>query len=387
MAVTVARSDVLAFRWHAQQLDRGSEPAVGADDVSVLDLGVQDTGTDGSSWALALRGLAPEPDGLALAWTLRGAPHAYRRADLAEVAVATAPFSEDDAAKRVLNAAMPLRTAGIRVLDSLHEIAGLERELVAAPTTKGELSTRLAARLAPPQLRWCNPCRATHSWELPFRLAALQGGLELEPGTSPPVLRRAPGLDPVGFARAGTQAEDRLDVVRGYLRFFGPATVREVAAYVDAPVRDVEAHWPSDAVEVVVSDLAPSLERGRPVARWVLAGDTDTLARAGARYAGQGGGVRLLGPFDPYLQLRDREPLVPDGAHRKALWRTLGRPGAVASRGEVLGTWRPRSSGKRLTVLVEPWAPFDERVRRAVHEAAESLAAFRGVTLAGVDGL
>jgi hypothetical protein len=28
-------------------------------------------------------------DDLALAWTLRGAPHAYRRAELAEVAAAT----------------------------------------------------------------------------------------------------------------------------------------------------------------------------------------------------------------------------------------------------------------------------------------------------------
>jgi hypothetical protein len=225
---------------------------------------------------------------------------------------------------------------------------------------------------------------------MPFRLAALHGGLELEPDTSPPVLRRVPGLEPPSFARLGGDADVRFDVVRGYLRFFGPATVREVAGYVDAPPRDVQAHWPADVVEVEVGDAPPTLERGRPVARWALAGDLDTLTGAGdrrARARQARDDVRLLGPFDPYLQLRDRETVVPDESRRKELYRTLGRPGAVASGGDVLGVWRPRSSGKGLRVLVEPWVPLDDETRRAVGEAAERLAAFRGVALVGVDGL
>ena len=64
--------DVLGFRIRAQQLDRDA-PSVA--DTAVLDLGVQDTGTDGAAWALRLRG-APEPaaDELVLLWTIRGAP-------------------------------------------------------------------------------------------------------------------------------------------------------------------------------------------------------------------------------------------------------------------------------------------------------------------------
>jgi len=387
MAQELTRRDVVAFRTRAHGLDAAPGSVHDPDELRVLDLGVQDTGSDGALWALVVRGLAlgADPwDGLALAWTLRGAPHAYRRRDLAAVAVATAPLSPDDAAKRVFDAAKPLREAGVPVLDSLREIAALEREIVAEPTVKGDLSTRLTAHLRPEQLRWCAPCQATHSWELPFRLAALQAGLELEPGTSPPVLRRVPGLEPPGYARAGTDAEPRFDVVRAYLRVFGPATVREVAAYVDAPARDVQARWPGDAVEVEVVDVEPTLLRGRPEPRYLLADDLADLAgRAGTDTPAPA--VHLLGPFDPYLQLRDRATLVPDPATRKDLWRTLGRPGAVVAGGEVLGTWRPRTSGRRLSVQVTSWAPLDPAAWDGVEAAAARLAAFRGVPLAGVE--
>lgn len=40
-----SRDDVLGYRVHAQQLDRATGTA---DDADVLDLGVQDTGPDGS---------------------------------------------------------------------------------------------------------------------------------------------------------------------------------------------------------------------------------------------------------------------------------------------------------------------------------------------------
>ena len=49
-------------------------------------------------------------------------------------------------------------------------------------------------------------------------------------------------------------------------------------------------------------------------------------------------GVRLLGPFDLFLQGRDRELVLPDEAARKDLWRTLGRPGAVLDGHELVGS-------------------------------------------------
>lgn len=376
---SVTRAQVLGFRWRAHQLDRhpGSHPAA---DVALLDLGLQDTGAGGSEWSLAQRGAAPPAEAeLALAWTIRAAPHLYRRADLAGVAVATAPLSEADATKRIYDASKPLKAAGIPALEALTTMAHAERALVTGPMAKGELSGRLTGVLSAPYLRDCRPCNAVHPWEMTFRLAALQAGLELEPGSSPPVLRRAPGLEPPLLASPGGQAAAGLDVVRGYLRFFAPARVRDVAAFLDAPVKDVKKHWPEDAVEVALSDLAGS-GRGEP---WfVLSADLEDLT--GGR--GAPGTVRLLGPYDPYLQLRDRDVLVADPVRAKDLWRALGRPGAVAVDGEVVGTWRPRASGRRLRLAVDLWEPGTPRLQAALQEQAERFAAFRGLTLTGVDG-
>jgi hypothetical protein len=356
----VTRGQVLAFRVRAQQLDR---EAGTLDDTAVLDLGVQDTGPDGGRWALALRGVdvaALRGDELATVWTIRGAPHLYRRADLPGVAAATAPFSDADAGKRIFDAAKPLQAAGISNLEGLDVVAATMRSVVTAPMVKGEMSGRLTELLPEPYLRFCRPCDATHVHEMPFRLAALRAGLELEPGTSPPVLRPVPGLAPVDTV------PERLDVVRGYLRLLGPATPKLVAGYLDAPVRDVQARWPEDAVEVTVDG-----ER-----RWLLAEDAARLDDVPSAT-----GVALLGPFDLFLQARDRFLLVDEPARAKALWPALGRPGAVLAEGDVAGTWRPRKVGSSLTVVVELWTPL---AREAVTEAAERLAAFRGVALKAV---
>ncbi len=359
----VDRRQVMGFRVRAQQLDRVGGALA---DTAVLDLGVQDTGPDGGRWALALRGVdvsAPADDDLVLLWTVRGAPHLYRRADVGRVAAAVEPFSDADAGKRIYDAAKPLKAAGITILDALDEVAARMRTIVTGPTVKGDVSGHLAELLPEPYLRFCRPCGVTHIYEMPFRLAAVRAGLELTPGTSPPVLRRIPR-----FRRAAAPG-DRFDLIRAYLRLLGPATPKHVADYLDAPVKDVKARWPQDVVEVTVDGETRSL----------LAADEAALASA------EGVGTRLLGPFDLFLQAKDRATLAPDPARARELWPVLGRPGAVLADGELVGTWRPRKSGVKLTVAVQPWQKLPDSRRRAVVEQAERLAAHRSATLAGVE--
>ena len=340
--MTLDRKRVLAYRFAAQT---GS---------AVLDVGVQDTGPDGAPWALAVRNEAP--DDLVYAWTIRGAPHAYRRKDIAEVAAATRPFSEADAGKRIFDANTPLRKAGIPALQALERIADEMRHIVQSPMVKGEVSQALTATLPEEYVRFCRSCNATHPFEQTFRFAALQAGLELEPGTSPPVLRP---ID--GWTGPAATVSDRFDLIRGYLRLLGPAKPAHVASYLDSPVGEVKARWPADAIDT---------EHGS-----ILEADSSALGKAKST------ALRLLGPFDLYLQARDRELLVPDQARRKQLWPVLGRPGAVVRGGEIVAIWRPKTAGKKLTILVEPWAPLDTD---AIEVQAQRLADFRGVPTVSV---
>jgi hypothetical protein len=140
-----------------------------------------------------------------------------------------------------VDAAKPLRAAGIAVLDGLRVVAGHLRDIVTAPTVKGEVSARLTEMVDEPYLRFCRPCATTHVYELPFRLAALQAGLELEPGTSPPVHRPVPGTRPLLYRHLAAEADPRFDAIRNHLRFYGPARAGDVAGFLDAPLKEVRA--------------------------------------------------------------------------------------------------------------------------------------------------
>jgi hypothetical protein len=75
------RDEVMAFRIHAQQLNRPPRRR-SPTDAAIFDFGIQDTGRDGASWALVNRGVPissptelEQSADVALAWTLRGSPH------------------------------------------------------------------------------------------------------------------------------------------------------------------------------------------------------------------------------------------------------------------------------------------------------------------------
>jgi hypothetical protein len=372
--MTVQRSEVMAYRIHAQQLDRaGAKRAL--TDADIFDVGVQDTGRDGASWALANRGvpvsgaeeLESSPE-VALAWTLRSSPHYYRRAELADVMVATSPFSDADAAKRMIGAAKPLKGAGIPPRQGLAEVAGKIRTVVTRPMVKGEVSTRLTSLLDEPYRRDCRACDAVHAWETHFRLSALYAGLELEPGTSPPVLRRIPNWPrrTPGPADDPLAAPKHLQPIRNYLRFLGPATAKDVAAFLDAPVAEIKKRWPADAVAVQVEGDQ----------RWWL---EQPASEPNPDL------VRLLGGFDLLLQGQDRDLIVPDKDRHKALWPVLGRPGAVLVGTEIVGIWRPKTAGSKFTLRLELWTKIGKAVRQRLEAEAARLAAHRGLSLAGVE--
>jgi winged helix DNA-binding protein len=148
----------------------------------------------------------------------------------------------------------------------------------------------------------------------------------------------------------------------GELAGLRPATPADVAGYLDARRADLMKLWPDDLEEVSVDERTA----------WLL---SEAVA---PRRASPAPLTRLLGPFDPYLQARDRDLIVPDRTVQKALWPILSRPGVLFVDGEVVGTWRPKSARTRLDITVEAFVPLPPPVRRAVRDEADRVATVRG---------
>jgi hypothetical protein len=360
---------VLAYRFQAQQLDRS---AVALGDLAVFDIGVQDAATYPAELAFAARLPEPPPADaygpgktLALTWSLRGAPYVHRRRDLDRIAAALWPLSEADAAGRLNETGPSVARAGIPALEQLALCVDAMHAVVAAPTAKGAASTAATQRIPAPLRRDCRPCGTRHISDSAMRSAALAAGLEIEPGTAPPVLlprpkakqARTPNLAALGGLAAA------------YLALLGPAGDGDVADYLGVRRADLASAWPAGLVEVRVD--------GRSA--WIPADRVEALHDATPP-----DGVRLLGPFDPYLQARDRALLVPDTAWHKPLWPVLGRPGVVLVDGEVAGVWRPRAAGAKLTLKVEAFVPLWPRAWQQLDAEAERVAQVRGASSVAV---
>lgn len=359
-APTVTREQVLAHRVVAQGLDRAAKAA---GDLAIVDLGVQDspTGTAAQSLAARLpvrRTPVKPPDDWVLVWSVRGAPHYHRRSDLAALARALWPVDGADAAARMGGAAPELKKAGTDPLDALHAAAEAMAAVVTSRMTKADASTGLTKRAPKETTAYCRGCKVVHIQDQVMRLSGLPSGTRLVPGSSPLELAPVPRWRGVPGGHEGGGM-----VVDAYLRIHGPATPGEVAAYLQTIQRAVKPDWPDGLAEVRVD--------GRRA--WLPEEQLDGLLGVPPAEV-----VRLLPRSDPWLLARDRELVVPGKAHRKALWPVLGPPGGLLVDGEIAGTWRTKSSGKRLDVTVELFAPLPAAARRAVEEEAVVVAAVRG---------
>ncbi|HEY8300816.1 MAG TPA: crosslink repair DNA glycosylase YcaQ family protein [Jatrophihabitans sp.] len=365
----LTREQVLAYRVAAQGLHRDASSIAG---LGVLDIGVQEAMGHPAALAFAARlpptvalgpgAVAVGPGHpLALAWTMRGAPHVHRRDDLDALGRALWPLSEADAAGRLNETGPSVRRAGIPALEQFTTAVAAMRHAVSAPTAKGAASTAVTLRIPESMRRECRPCRTRHISDPAMRCAACAAGLEIEPGTAPPVLvPRTHARLPSGPDAAAVGA-----LARGYLTYLGPARVQDVAGYLGARRADLERVWPAAALMEV---------RVAGGAAWLPEPCVDLARAAPAPDA-----VRLLGPFDPYLQARDRDLLVPNRSLHSALWPVLGRPGAVLVDGEITGTWRTRATAARLTISVEAFGALPGSVWRQLDAEAARVAEVRCV--------
>jgi DNA glycosylase AlkZ-like len=152
------------------------------------------------------------------------------------------------------------------------------------------------------------------------------------------------------------------ELVRHYLRAYGPATPQHFARWLGVPVAwATEKFAAAGLEEVEVADQR----------MWQLDGDTLPAATVG--------GVRLLPYFDAYpIAAQPRELVFPGAAWDRALaGGQAGNYPVVLVDGVVAGVWHLRRSGRRATITVEC---LGRPRRRAIADEVARIEAFLGCT-------
>ena len=391
MDPTVSVSDVVAFRLRTHHLtERLGEGGLLA---AAGRCGVQDSPPGSAALALAarVRSLAPavleraldEDQSLLRTWCMRGAPFVVPTTDAAVFTTGVLPPTEG-ALEHFLPGVVPaLRTLDLGLSEAVELCRAEVGDVLAGRRLAiGQLGAELADRVVP---RLSAGQRAAWQDEGPYargqrlgegvvhfcvRVLALQRVVcfaAREGNTAPFVLTDewlgspAPDADP--------QAA-RADLLRRYLRSYGPSTPADFAAWLGVRAEDAWHWW------ALVEDELTRVDDGRTA--WVLTADLDALTSSRMPT-----GLRLLPPHDPYTQQRDRATIV-DPAHHREVWMPVGDPGAVLADGRVVGTWRPRRSGRRLTLTVRTFASPPALDASLLRDEAEHVAALRGASAVDV---
>ena len=159
------------------------------------------------------------------------------------------------------------------------------------------------------------------------------------------------------------------ELVRRFLRCYGPTQVSDFQSWLGCSPRQAKRLWGG-----IEDELAPVELDGKR--RWVLAEDLNLLSQGE-----EGEQLLLLGSHDPYLDLRDRELILPDKARQRQVWKTVGNPGAVLLGGRVIGFWTVRTRGDKLDAAVTLFEALEPAQRARLEELAQGYASFRGSAL------
>lgn len=400
MADKVSKDDVVAFRLAAHHLTG----RLGAD--ALLDAagrcGIQNSPPGSALLALhaRVRNVTQErvddavvnQKSLLQTWSMRGAPFYFPTADAPVFTAGVLPPSEQALRHFLPGLGQVLDPLGLSLTEAT-ELTGAEicdvlaGRRLAINELGAEIAERIAGKLSARQRElWAAegpyaPGQPLGEGVVHFclRILTLQGVVCFAPraGNKAPFVlvdewlgRPIPGTGPDADPEAA-----RAELVRRYLRCYGPSTRADFAAWAGIQAGDADPWW--GLVEDEVTPVEHGVEHGGP--SWIRTEDLDTL-----RSPPTPRGVRLLPPRDPYTQQRDRETIVDKKYHRD-VWKTVGEPGTVLADGRIAGIWRPRKSGRRLTITVTAFGSLPGRRRTLLQDEAEQVAPLRGASSVSVE--
>nr|WP_244596885.1 winged helix DNA-binding domain-containing protein [Paraeggerthella hongkongensis] len=159
-------------------------------------------------------------------------------------------------------------------------------------------------------------------------------------------------------------------LARKFLHCYGPTTLGSFAAWLGSSKAQAKRLWSS-----IEDELCAVSVDGKKRFAHVL--DIDNLLQAEQPAAR----LLLLGAHDPYLDLRDREIILPDPQRRRLAWKTVGNPGVVLDEGRIIGVWNARTAKSSLDVSIRLWEPLEPARQGQLERLAEEHAAFRQLAL------
>jgi hypothetical protein len=360
----VGREQALAFRLAAHNLHERL-PA-GSEDEAAAVIGLQDFPPGLAPVALAARVADADPAGLVIVYAWRGAAVAVPRADVRVFTAGLAP-PDDGAARTLIGTAVEtLDPQGITATDALERVSAAVADALAdGPLERDDFHQALRERLPGELLWWCRGCQSHHVHPSLWRATGVSGVLA--------VAERRGRVTVFGAPPAGRKVKDApAELTRRFFHAYGPATHSELAGW--AGISPPHARG---LVERVAGELEEVGFGGRRA--FILAADAEDIADPPSA-----SGVRLLGPFDPYLDQRDRDTLFPDRELRARARSGIGAPGALLVDGALAGLWRPAKKGKRLVITVEPVTRIPRGAREATEAEAAIVAPHRGCATAEI---
>ena len=392
MPAQVSKGAVIAFRLQAHHLserlgENGLLDAAGQ-------CGIQNSPPGSALLALhaRVRNVSQEQVGDAVAgeksllqtWCMRGSPYYFPTADAPVFTTGVLPPSEEATRHFIPGVEQAVGRLGMSLAETIELAAVATGDvLTGRQLAINELGAEIAARVAAKL-----PKRQRNIWEeegpyargqrlgegvvhFCLRILSLQRVVCFAPraGSKSPFVLVDEWLGPPTPGPSPEVA--RAELLRRYLRSYGPSTRGGFAAWVGMQPGDTGPWW-----SLIEDELTPVGFRGTS---WILTEDLDAL-----RSAPIPEGVRLLPPHDPYTQIRDRETIV-DKKYQREVWKSVGDPGTVLADGKIVGIWRPGKSGRKLTITVKAFGSLPDRAKESLKNEAEQVAPLRGASTVHVE--
>jgi hypothetical protein len=160
--------------------------------------------------------------------------------------------------------------------------------------------------------------------------------------------------------------EAQCELLRKYLRSYGPATLNDFSHWSGISMQEVKPLLPVLEPELVE---IPGGRKGS----FLLREDAEALKKNSAREVS----IRLLPIFDSYLLAHREKDHLLSPQHYKRVYRNQGWISPVVLiDGAIAGVWSHKLQNKKLRVEVEPFGKLSKAARTGIEREAGHLARF-----------